>query len=132
MLQQIIIILCCAYTVLSIKILFIHNYGQGMLPHHRYEFILFPDYFITVVFYYRLIPSCFFTFSTSLLFYIFKFFHYWFLLFFYGIYNFISDQCFTCTYNVLYAIVCKIRLIMCSVNYVMQRINLNKDARSEA
>ena len=32
---------------------------------------LFPNYFITEVFFYCLIPSCFFTFSPSLLFYAF-------------------------------------------------------------
>ena len=39
---------------------------------HRYELTLFPNYFITVVYYYRLIQSCFFTFSLSLPFYILK------------------------------------------------------------
>ena len=40
----------------------------------RYEFILFPNYFITVVYYYRTHPILFFNFFPSLLFYIFKIF----------------------------------------------------------
>ena len=47
-------------------------YWQETLLQHRCEFILFPNYFITVVYSYRLILSCFFTFSPSLPFYIFN------------------------------------------------------------
>ena len=62
-------------TVLSIKILFIHYYSQEMLLQRRYEFILFPNYFITVAYYYRTRPILFLYFFSVPTFLHFKIFH---------------------------------------------------------
>ena len=112
-----------------------------MLLQRRYEFsILFPNYFITVVYYCRTHPILFLYFFSIATFFTFLiFFHYWFLLFLYGIYNFISDSMFyfylqcTSRYSLDSTMAgSKVTLIICSVDYVMQTINLNIDARSEA
>ena len=111
-----------------------------MLLQRRYEFsILFPNYFITVVYYYRTHPILFLYFFSIPTFIHLKFFFYWFLLFLYGIYNFISESIFyfylqcTLRYSLDSTIAgSKVTLIMCSVDYVTQTINLNIDARSEA
>ena len=97
----------------------------------RYELILFHNYFITVVYYYRTRPMLFLYFFFVLTFYILKFFHYCFLLFLYGIYNFISDAMF---YFCLHVYLCysidstiigsRITSIMCS--FIEQRINLKQ------
>ena len=90
-----------------------------MLLHRRYD--------ITVVFYYHLIPSCFFTFSPSLLFYILKIFSLlvsfvflWNLQFHIRSMFYLYLQC-TLRYSLDSTIAgSKIRLIMCSIDYVMQ------------
>ena len=102
-----------------------------MLLQRRYEFILFPNYFITVVYYYRTHPILFLYFFSIPTFLHFKIFSL--LVSFVFIWNlqFHTDQiqCFICTYNVLYAISLdstiagsKITLIICS--FLVQRINL--------
>ena len=123
--------LCIILAVLSIKILFIHE----MLLQHRYEFILFSNYLITSLLLSYSSHLVFFYFFSITTFYILKFFHYWFPLFLYGIYNFISDSKFylylQCTlhYSLDSTIAgSKIALIMCSVDYVMQTMNLNINA----
>ena len=111
-----------------------------MLLQPMYEFsILFHNYF-----YHCSLLLSYSSHLVSLLilhpyFYTFLNFFYWFLLFLYGIYNFISDSIFyfylQCTlhYSLDSTIAgSKVTLIMCSVDYVMQTINLNIDARSEA
>ena len=95
-----------------------------MLLQRRYEFILSPKYFITVVTIIVLIPSCFFTFLHPQFFLIFSLLVSF--VFLYGIYNFISDSMFylylQCTlhYSLDSTIAgSKITLIMCSIDYVM-------------
>ena len=98
------------------------------LLQRRYEIILFPNYFITVVYYYRTDPILFFLlFSVPTFLSFSKFFHYWFLLLLYGISNSISDptlyfylQCYSLDSTI---VVSRITLIMCS--FLVQRINLS-------
>ena len=113
-------------TVLSIKILFIH-----ITDKKRYCSIGMNLFYFLIIYHCSLLLSysshlVSLLFLRPYLFTFFKFFHYWFLLFLYGIYNFISDsmlylylQCTLC-YGLDSTIVCsKITLIMCS--FLVQR-----------
>ena len=85
-----------------------------MLLQRRYEIILYHNYFITVVYYYRTHPILFrYFFSIPTFFYLLNFFITGF--FCYGIYNFISDQMFILCYGLDTTIVGSIiTLILCA------------------
>ena len=114
--------LCCTVLSIEIILLIIHNTDKKTLLQHRYEIILFPNYFITVVYYYCTHPILFLYFFLSLLLSFSKILSLlFFCFFFYGIYNFISDSTFyfylQCIlwYSLDSTIVgSKITLIMCS------------------
>ena len=104
-LQQIVIILCCAYTVLLIKILFIHitdkkRYCSVGMKLFYFLIILALQFTIIV-----LIPSCFFTFfSIPTFLHFLNFFITGFFCFYVEFTISYQIQCYICTNNVLYAI----------------------------